>query len=210
MAYELVEEVFDHAPPMSPTERVILVCIAEKSRLPGRDAQISGEVLARRIGGEVGERGIRQALTRLAERGFEVRVPIAYDKRGEPLYAVPGRVRHFRVPHFRPAPADCACFGCRTVDRSGFPSSPKAASPFPLVSVEAPKGELQCRQAELQFPLGGTTVPPGGTTVPPLPSVETVPSQDPDSSAGDATDPAALARAEIRARISEAVRKRAA
>lgn len=207
MAYELVEEVLDHAPAMTPTERLILVCIAEEARLPERAAKITGERMMRRVGSEVGERGIRQALTRLAERGLEVRVPIAYDKRGGPVYAVPGRVRHFRVPHFLPAPGECRCHGCRAVDRAVFPSSPEAAPPFPLPVAEDGKEEPQCRQAEPQFPLGGTTVPPGGTTVPPIPSVEDPVPLTGRGLASVAADAGALARATIRATIAGAAKR---
>lgn len=152
MAYELVEEVLDHAPAMTAAERLILVCIAEKARLPERAAKITGEELARRTGGSIGERGIRQALTRLAERGLEVRVPIGYDKHGGPVYAVPGRVRHFHVPHFRPAPGDCRCHGCRALDRAVFLSSNEAEAQFHLPIAEDGEEEPQCRQAEPQFP----------------------------------------------------------
>lgn len=202
MAYELVEEVLDHAPAMTAAERLILVCIAEKARLPERAAKITGEELARRTGGSIGERGIRQALTRLAERGLEVRVPIGYDKHGGPVYAVPGRVRHFHVPHFRPAPGDCRCHGCRALDRAVFLSSNEAEAQFPLPIAEGGEEEPQCRLAEPQFPLGGTTVPPGGTTVPPIPSVEDPMPLDDRLPAAVAADPAALARAAIRATIA--------
>lgn len=211
MAYELVEEVLDHAPEMTAAERLILVCIAEDARnVLDRAAKIPSERLLRRVGGEIGERGIRQALTRLAGRGLDVRVPLGYDRRGAPVYAVPGRVRQFRLPHFRPAAGDCRCYGCREVDRGVFPSSIEAAPQFPLPDAEGEKEEPQCRLAEPQFRLGGTTVPPGGTTVPPTPSIEVpMPLQDPDSSVL-ALSPGALARAELRAHLRDRGRLRAA
>jgi hypothetical protein len=115
MAYELVEEVFEHAPPMTAVERLILLAIAEQSRVADRMRMIDGDEMMRRSCVETA-RGLAHALARLAERGLEVRVPLGRDKRGAPVYAVTGQARLFKLPHLKPAPADCRCRMCRLAD----------------------------------------------------------------------------------------------
>lgn len=52
MAYQLVQEVLDHAPPMTAAERLILVAIAEEIRsTTNRRCEIDTESLCRRTGG---------------------------------------------------------------------------------------------------------------------------------------------------------------
>lgn len=47
------------------------------------------------------ELSVREMLRRLSVAGWEFRLPIGKDKRGLPLYAVPGKVLQFRVPDFK-------------------------------------------------------------------------------------------------------------
>lgn len=159
MAFTLVEEVLDHAPVMTPAEGLVLVAIAEETRSPGEVVKISSGTMVRRTRGMT-QSGIRKALTRLSERGIEVRVAIGKGDDGRPVYAVPGSVPKYRLPRF-PAPSGCGCDNCDEL-RSG-----KGGPQSPL------KENAQVRQggtAVPPLPEGGTTVPPGGTTVPPSPS----------------------------------------
>jgi hypothetical protein len=153
MAYELVEEVLDHAPAMSPAERLALVVIAEAARKGSRTAAIPQEVLIQRMGG-LGERGLRKVFERLEDLGIKVRVPLGMNNNGRPFYALPGKACTFVLPPF-PAPENCPCHRCKAKE----PQFPK----------ENPK-ELWFPVEEPQFLSGGTTVPRRGTTVPPIPS----------------------------------------
>jgi len=159
MAYELVEEVFSNAPDMTAAERLILLAIAERSRVGERAATIDGAEMLRRCC--LDERGLRHALSRLAERGFEVRLEFGRDRRGRPVYAVPGRPRVFTLPHFTPAAGDCRCRRCRQADFL-----------VPLPMPEPAKEDLQGRQADVEVRLGGPTGPSGGRGSPPIQSVE--------------------------------------
>jgi hypothetical protein len=176
MAYELVTEVFDHAPDMTPAERCVLLAIAEKSRVYERAAAIDGAVMLRRCC--VDERGLRHALVRLAERGLEVREPIGQDRLGRPVYAVPGRSRVFSLPHLTPAAGLCRCYRCRQADARGFlpQTTTSEADPGVLLPIaEGEKEDVGVRQADMEVLLGGHTGPPGGRGSPPLPSGEPSP-----------------------------------
>lgn len=189
MAFSLVVEVLDHAPEMTPAEGLILLAIAEETRRPGDVVGISSDTMARRTRG-MGARGIRHALTRLAERGIEVRVPIGKGDDGRTLYTVPGCVPKYQLPRF-PAPPGCGCSNCSTT------TSQKADAQVPLPSRQAdPQVPLDENQqvtgggptgppTEVGGPTGpsegltsppeGPTGPPEGPTGPPF-SVRTVPS----------------------------------
>jgi hypothetical protein len=148
MAYKLVKEVLDHAPDMTPAERLLLVCIAEECRGTNRLREIASEVLQRRTG--LGARGLRDACTRLEARGFKVRVRFSTDKHGQPVYAVPGRVCQWLLPVFDP-PKGCDCETCSTEGEPGrlLPEEeePQRRQAEPQLHEEEP----QRRQAEPQL-----------------------------------------------------------
>lgn len=117
MAWQLVTEVLDHAPrALSSAERLVLVAVAERARVDTRECQPSVAEVARRAGLELSSIG--KVFARLRRHGLEVRVPFGVDRRGEPLFAVPGRALSFRVPPLVP-PVGCVCDACR----KGGPSS---------------------------------------------------------------------------------------
>lgn len=156
MAYELVEEVLDHAPAdLSGTEVLLLVGIAEQARKPSRMADIPTADLARRV--RVEPESLKKVIQRLSKRGIDVRLVIGIDKIGRPIYAVPGRVSTYVLPLF-PAPENCPCHRCV----KGVPSS----------LLQTKEGR-QSRQAGRQSRQGGYLSRQGGTTVPPIPSGET-------------------------------------
>lgn len=150
MAYELVEEILDHAPAgLTPAERLILVCIAEEARKGTRTAEIPAERLRRRTG--LGDNGLRPALRRLESRGISVRLPLGKDRNGKPVYAIPGRVCAYSVPVFD-APIGCPCHRCE-----------KAVPQHLLQTEEVPEHRQavpQHRQAVPQHHAGGATAPP--------------------------------------------------
>lgn len=155
MAYELVEEVLDHAPPeLDPGARLLLVCIAEECRGGARIRDIPAADLRRRTG--LGERGLRHACDRLEAAGLKVRVALALDKHGRPVYALTGKVCRWVLPPM-PKPANCPCARCVGADVEGLPREEEAPE------VRAPDGEGRAPD------VGGM---PAGLVRPPKPSLE--------------------------------------
>lgn len=149
MAYKLVKEVLDHAPDMTPAERLVLVCIAEECRGANRIREIPSEVLQRRTG--LGARGLRDACTRLDTRGIKVRLRLSVDKHGQPVYAVPGRVCQWILPEFT-APAGCDCETCSAEAEPGRLHPEKEEPELHQAEPQLQQGEPQRRQAEPQLP----------------------------------------------------------
>jgi hypothetical protein len=161
MAYKLVKEVLDHAPDMTPAERLLLVCIAEECRGANRIREIPSEVLQRRTG--LGGRGLRDTVGRLDARGIKVRLRLSVDKHGKPVYAVPGRVCQWILPEF-PPPAGCACDTCSAEVEPGRLLPEEEEAPRQQAEPQLQEAEPQRRQAEpqlppnhpFQFPSGGS------------------------------------------------------
>lgn len=156
MAYELVEEVLDHAPEaLGQAERLALVIIAEKARKGTRAADIAQDVFLRRMG--IGDRGLRKVFERLESHGLEVRVPLGVLKDGRPLYAIPGHVCSFVLPPLAPS------------KKAANPSTEEGGTTVPPPFVG---GTLVPNQGTT-VPNQGTTVPNQGTRVPPNQTGET-------------------------------------
>ncbi len=107
MAVSLISEVmaFVTGSDLAPTERFVLVAIAEQANAKTRQAwQESGNGGRRRwnLAEAVGlsPTGLRDVLQRLAKRGLEVRVPLSKDSKGRVVYAVHGRQTTYRLPGF--------------------------------------------------------------------------------------------------------------
>lgn len=145
MAISLVVEVMDFATgtDLSPTERYVLVAIAERASDKTRKAwQQAGKwSLAERVG--ISDRGLRKVLAGLAERGIEVRMPLSVSPDGRPTYAANGHQTTYLLPLLR--------------REAGTPVPPKAGTVVP------PKGGTTKQK-------GGTTRQKGGTAVPPYTS----------------------------------------
>ncbi|MDQ7910759.1 hypothetical protein RB614_40340 [Phytohabitans sp. ZYX-F-186] len=203
MAYQLVAEVLDHAPPMTPAERLLLVAIAEQVRLPSRTRPIATEDLVRRVGIE--ERGVRAALRRLAERGLDVRVVRGTDSRGLPVYATRGTLPQYRLPEL-PVPPGCSCAACGD---GGTVAPPALAYGGTVVPPSRPDGGTP-------MPDGGTVVTDGGTVVYPIgnhgaaPTVPTPGSVRARARARDSSAPlpGSLVQRELAARRVEAAAQR--
>jgi hypothetical protein len=100
MSIQLIVEMLDHAPAeLTPSERLLLVVIAEKANEQTRMSWPGMDTLTQRTG--LGERRVRQMLADLAARGYEVRVPIGVDRHGMPVFATKGHQSVYRVPAFR-------------------------------------------------------------------------------------------------------------
>ncbi len=180
MAVSLITEVmtFCVGTDITPTERYILVAIAEQANAKTRQAwQESGEngrrrwVLAEQVG--LSPTGLRDALQRLAKRGLEVRVPLTKDASGRVVYAVYGRQTTYRLPD--------------------LPTRPGDAQP-------SPRGD-----GRPSGPGDGQTLPPDGQTLPPDGQPSPYPSvsrQSPNS--GHAREPRHIVMDNTDAKPSEA------
>lgn len=128
MAWQLVAEVLDHAPPAcGPAERLVLVAIAEAIHTDRRETRrcTTGVAdLARRTG--LRPASVTDALTRMRDRvGLDVRVAIGTDRRGNPVYATPGRVPIFELPVLQ-APVGCPCSACTHAAAGSAITDPRA------------------------------------------------------------------------------------
>lgn len=156
MAWQLVVEVLDHAPPdLTAAELLVLVALAEKMPRRGPYDYTTRHLMRRT---RLKERGLRAAVERLAGRGIDVRVPIGVDKRGRPLYAAYGLAPRWKLPAFDP-PDGCLCDSCE-VSRGGAVVPPTSGGGT-TASSEAPSATLP----------GTLSAPQVDTTVPPTPSV---------------------------------------
>lgn len=111
MSIRLVVEVFDHAPAeLTASERLVLLVLAESARDETRTCWPTMELLVKRTG--LGsDRSVRKALVRLAERGYEVRVPTGTDRRGRPTFAHTGHATVYRIPALQRGPHRAALMG---------------------------------------------------------------------------------------------------
>lgn len=108
MGYELRREIREAlGPGITGLQRAVALEIADDARhgADGRGSRASLKDLARWTGAK-DTAVVRNALKRLAEAGWEFRIPIGRGKDNRVLYATPGHAMEFRVP-FQPegAPA---------------------------------------------------------------------------------------------------------
>ncbi|MGV9744618.1 helix-turn-helix domain-containing protein [Rhodococcus zopfii] len=97
MAWQLVKEVFDSAPEwLAPTERLVLIALAEWADAADRTCWRTSAELALRVG--ISEEGVRKSIRKLAACGIDPRVPIAFQSDGTPVFAYRGRSTTFRIP----------------------------------------------------------------------------------------------------------------
>jgi hypothetical protein len=159
MAYELVAEVLDHAPAdLTPAERLVMVAIAEfvhrQDYENGRRSTSRPAVdIARRAG--LNPKGLKEALSRLAKRKLELRVPLMTGKDGRPVYAVPGRSSTYEIPAL-PTPANCPCETCE-----------RDKPELKVVHKGRPQPPLRKKKGRSQPPLGAVTAAPGAVTAAP-------------------------------------------
>lgn len=88
---------------MTTAERLVLVVVAERSNKLTRqmwaykgDGKTLTDVIAGRVGVEPDS--LTKVFRRLAARGLEVRVPIAENSKGEPVFAVRGHASDYVLP----------------------------------------------------------------------------------------------------------------
>lgn len=179
MAYQLVAEVLDHAPPdLTAAELVVLIALAEK--MPRRqDYDYEVRHLCRRT--RLQERGLRAVVARLKRRGVDIRVPVMKDRNGNPVYAAYGQSTRWRLPVFEP-PAGCRCDECGKLSTGGGTTVPPTSGGG---TTAASEGRSATTPRHHSGERGSLNVPRSDATVPPTPSVR----QDEDGE--DAQPPAA-------------------
>ncbi len=97
MSIRLIVEVLDHAPAdLTPSERLVLVVLAEDANDVTREGWPGMDKISRRTG--LQPDSVRRVLQRLAKRGLEIRVPIGKDKRGRLVFAHEGASTRYRIP----------------------------------------------------------------------------------------------------------------
>jgi hypothetical protein len=101
MGFELRRQLRDAlGPGITGLQRAVALEIADDARhdADGRRSRASLKDLARWTGAK-DTAVVRNALKRLAEAGWDFRVPIGKGKDGRTLYATPGQAMEFRVPY---------------------------------------------------------------------------------------------------------------
>jgi hypothetical protein len=97
VGYRLYRQIRDFAPQdWTSGELVVAFIIADSANEESRRSYLENSDLCRRSRMTSG--GVRKALQRLAERGFEFRVSKGRDKHGKEVYAISGKHVEYQVP----------------------------------------------------------------------------------------------------------------
>lgn len=97
VGYRLYRQIRDFAPrDWTSGELVVAFIIADSANEESRRSYLDNPELCRRS--RMTEGGVRKALQRLAERGFEFRVSKGKDKHGKEIYAASGKRVEYQVP----------------------------------------------------------------------------------------------------------------
>lgn len=100
----LMSEMLDHAPASwTPSERLVVVAIAEQANDNTRRGYPGIELIAHRAGVDVGT--VSRTLNRLRKKGAELRVPMeGVGNKGQAIYAVRGHRTVYAIPRLCPLP----------------------------------------------------------------------------------------------------------
>lgn len=171
MGYELRRQLREQlGPNVTGLQRAVALEIADDARhdADGRRSKASLKDLARWTGAK-DTAVVRNALKRLAEAGWEFRLPISKGKDGRILYAVPGRSMEFRVPAF-PEGATAPSEGATAHSDAESQSEPGLTQKEPPLTLNEP----------------GLTLEGAGATPPPQTTHHTSPLAS-DDAGNDAT-----------------------
>jgi len=109
MGYELYRHVLSHAPAeIDAAARLVLAVIADDAHEKTRKSYLGMDLLSHRTG--LLPDAVGKALRRLAKAGIEIRVPVAADKNGKPVFAMKGHRTVYLIPVFPErfmTPKDC-------------------------------------------------------------------------------------------------------
>ncbi|WP_444951075.1 hypothetical protein [Micromonospora ureilytica] len=135
----LVQHVLYHAPEaVRGAERLLLIAIAEETRVKGEGRDIPVADLAQALG--VPERQVREVADRLTKHlrkgtgddNLSVRVPLGADRHGNPLYTRQGLVPRWVLPEL-PVPPGCGCPVCRRQANGQAKAGAANTAPDPAV-----------------------------------------------------------------------------
>jgi hypothetical protein len=154
MGVALIREVVEflmHNKEMTPAERCILYAVAERAN-DRNGRRVAWNTPQWNLGQVCGLTpvGLRRALQRLAERGYDVRVALGYDSSGEPVYAHRGKQTTYRLPYLVDLP-ERRYLSTAFEDEKG--------------DTERSKGGTAVRKGGTQRSKGGTQVPPHPETL---------------------------------------------
>src|SRR5258708_20984620 len=97
VGYKLYREVRDFAPAAwTHSELVVALMIADDASDRTRESWLPHALLCQRA--RLTDRGLRAALQRMAESGYEFRVTHGYGKDGRPVFAARGHATDYAVP----------------------------------------------------------------------------------------------------------------
>lgn len=161
VGYKLYREFLDFGPRKLPKAALaVALVIADDARDETRRSGIALELLCWRA--RLSERGVRDALQALAGTGYEFRIPVTYDKHGQPVFATKGHAVDYLVPDvftggtsLPPSPGDNHAIGGTCLPPM---ASQRRQGPVPKAAGSGPKG--------------GRDVPPLSSGSPHYPSAE--------------------------------------
>ena len=172
MGYQLRRDLREAlGPDIKGLQRAVALEIADDANDNTRESLVPLEVLVRWTAAGSTD-VVRNALKRLAEAGWEFRVPIGKGKDGRLLYAVPGIRMTFLVPQF-------TVQGVATAP----PSEGEGGAPAPSEGATAPPMDTQ---GGATAPSEGAPAPSQGAPAPPFPSLPSPPHEDKDSLGAEA------------------------
>ncbi|MFE2041647.1 hypothetical protein ACFXAZ_12080 [Streptomyces sp. NPDC059477] len=167
MGYELRRELRTAlGPKITGLQRAVALEIADDARGEGRTSHASLDDLVEWTGAK-DVNVVRNALKRLADAGWEFRVPIGTGKDGRTLYAVPGKRMTFRVPDFQ---------GGAVAPSQGAVATPSTEDP-------GTEGVAGARSEGATAPSQGATAPSEGAGATPSSHTTTPTSPTPASAA---------------------------
>jgi hypothetical protein len=142
VGYKLYREIRDMAPAdWSSGELVVALMIADDARDESRRSWIPLELLCYRT--RLRPSTVREALAKLAARGYEFRVCHGYGKDGRPVFATKGHAVDYEVPDMvKGAGLPAAMPGSEPVDNSAKGAGVPAAM-TPAKALESPPKALE-------------------------------------------------------------------
>lgn len=171
MGYQLRRDLREAlGPGIKGLQRAVALEIADDANDKTRESLVPLEVLARWTAAGSTD-VVRNALKRLAEAGWEFRVPIGKGRDGRLLYAVPGLRMTFMVPPF-------------TVE-GGAPAPPSEGEGGATAPSEGAPATPMDTEGGATAPSEGATAPCEGAPAPPFPSLPSPPHVDKDSSGAE-------------------------
>lgn len=192
MGIGLITEVLACAPDaLGPSERIVLIVIAEDARDATRESwALKPEELGRRAG--LKPAALQKAFQRLAKAGLEVRVPLKVGKDGRPVYAYEGKKSTYRLPPLKrmelSPPSEAGTDSTLSTQEAGTDSALPDQEGGPGSTLSRSEGGTESYQGGTEGTLwpseGGTDSSEGGTGSTPTPQYPSSTSPPPEEKGG--------------------------